>query len=409
MTPFILAVFVCFLVSVDASATVYTPVIPLPKKRTLVLVDSADKARFKGFFSFLESWLEVKYESDAVPIKKYEEYLFDNIIVFGIQKEMNLDLMDFVDGGNNVMIVARPAEGEEGLPSWLRNAVAVNCGLQYSHTLVLDRFSNHDNKADHILADNFIKSKPIFPSSPKTAVVYHGLGITVESHNPLLLKILTAKNTAYTPAPEDEAPIQAIGTDTTLIAGLQTRIGSRMVFFGSSQLLGDEFAQNLEVSKEVAKWNFQQRGVLRFSDVQHARSEDTGMTGTYRIREPLTYSVKLEEFKEGSWIPFTAEDVQLEFTMIDAYVRQSLKYDSNTKRHSLSFQAPDTYGVYKFAVDYRRKGYAPLIFYNQTTVRPLRLNEYERYIPAAFPYYASVFSMMGSFIIFGFVFLHLKE
>lgn len=42
----------------------------------------------------------------------------------------------------------------------------------------------------------------------------------------------------------------------------------------------------------------------------------------------------------------------------------------------------------------------------QVPVRPFRHNEYERFVPAAYPYYASAFSMLAGFILFGFVFLY---
>ncbi|KAK5837160.1 hypothetical protein PVK06_012970 [Gossypium arboreum] len=41
-------------------------------------------------------------------------------------------------------------------------------------------------------------------------------------------------------------------------------------------------------------------------------------------------------------------------------------------------------------------------------VRPYRHNEYERFIPAAYPYYGAAFSMMAGFFIFSFVHLHNK-
>lgn len=45
----------------------------------------------------------------------------------------------------------------------------------------------------------------------------------------------------------------------------------------------------------------------------------------------------------------------------------------------------------------------------QVSVRPLQHTQYERFIPSAFPYYASVFSMMAGLFVFSIVFLHMKE
>ena len=45
----------------------------------------------------------------------------------------------------------------------------------------------------------------------------------------------------------------------------------------------------------------------------------------------------------------------------------------------------------------------------QISVRPFRHNEYERFIPAAYPYYTSAFSMMAGVLLFSFVFLYYRD
>lgn len=45
----------------------------------------------------------------------------------------------------------------------------------------------------------------------------------------------------------------------------------------------------------------------------------------------------------------------------------------------------------------------------QISVRPFRHTDYERFIPTAYPYYASAFSMMAAVIVFSFVFLYHRE
>ncbi len=73
------------------------------------------------------------------------------------------------------------------------------------------------------------------------------------------------------------------------------------------------------------------------------------------------------------------------------------------------FKIPDVYGVYQFKVDYSRPGLTHLVSITQFPVRPLRHDQYERFITSAYPYYASAFSMMVGVFVFSFVFLHLKE
>jgi oligosaccharyltransferase complex subunit beta len=45
----------------------------------------------------------------------------------------------------------------------------------------------------------------------------------------------------------------------------------------------------------------------------------------------------------------------------------------------------------------------------QVSVRPLQHTEYERFIPSAYPYYVSAFSMMAGVFLMSIVFLHYKE
>ena len=83
---------------------------------------------------------------------------------------------------------------------------------------------------------------------------------------------------------------------------------------------------------------------------------------------------------------------------------------NNKKGHfEGKFKVPDVYGVFQFKVDYVRQGLTRLYSTTQFSVRPLRHNQYERFIQSAYPYYASSFSMMLGVFVFSIVFLHFKE
>ena len=73
------------------------------------------------------------------------------------------------------------------------------------------------------------------------------------------------------------------------------------------------------------------------------------------------------------------------------------------------FTVPDVYGVFQFKVEYVRQGLTRLYSTTQFSVRPLRHDQYERFIVSAYPYYASSFSMMFGVFLFSIVFLHFKE
>lgn len=116
----------------------------------------------------------------------------------------------------------------------------------------------------------------------------------------------------------------------------------------------------------------------------------------------------IEEFAQGGWQAFAADDVQLEFIMLDPYVRKTMTHDGKG-RFSVTFKVPDVYGIYKFRIMYRRPGLSTLEVHNQVSVRPFRHNEYERFILSAYPYYTASFAMMGSFFVFGWYFLYHKD
>lgn len=44
--------------------------------------------------------------------------------------------------------------------------------------------------------------------------------------------------------------------------------------------------------------------------------------------DEVEYSIEIEELKGGKWVPFKANDVQLEFVRIDPFVRINLKENS---------------------------------------------------------------------------------
>jgi oligosaccharyltransferase complex subunit beta len=57
-------------------------------------------------------------------------------------------------------------------------------------------------------------------------------------------------------------------------------------------------------------------------------------------------------------VPFNGTDVQLEFVRIDPFVRITMKNKGG--QLEAQFLVPDTYGIYKFIIDYNRVGYTHL-------------------------------------------------
>ena len=196
-----------------------------------------------------------------------------------------------------------------------------------------------------------------------------------------------------------------------------------MLFSGSLDFFSDEFftssvdsvgkksasSGNKALAAALTNWCFKQSGVLKVVSVNHHHvGQNAPPAIPYTIKDDVVFSINVEEFKNGKWMPFKADDLQMEFVRIDPFVRQTLKHDNKGKFEG-KFKIPDVYGVYQFKVNYVRTGLTRLYSTTQFSVRPLRHDEYERFILAAFPYYTSAFSMMFGVLVFSFVFLHYKD
>jgi len=153
---------------------------------------------------------------------------------------------------------------------------------------------------------------------------------------------------------------------------------------------------------------FKDQGQLRVGSIKHHKAGETTPPQAYTIMEDLVYTIEVDILEYGRWVPFNTDDIQLEFVRIDPFVRTTLKRITPGK-YEAKFKIPDVYGVYQLVVDYDRIGYTHLYTSTQVSVRPLQHTQYERFIPSAYPYYVSAFSMMAGVFLFSFVFLHYKD
>lgn len=294
-------------------------------------------------------------------------------------------------------------------------------------------------------------------------VLFRGIGHAIDDSNILAVKVLRGNPSTYSAVPSkpvDDYP-ENTGSDTLLVTALQARNNARVVVSGSLDLFSNsffrakqangEFVGNELFCAELSKWAFGEAGVLRFRDILHHKvmrhtahcppipplvlhiccfpvlqldgsppdvilhekerpdlpqslypdPEITRNSLVYRIKDDIVYSMIVEEEKDGKWVPFVAPDMQMEFMMLDPYVRKTMTVDFVTGRYTANFTAPDSYGIFKFRVLYRRMGYSVLHAETCVSIRPFKHNEYERFIYSAYPYYSSAFSAMAGFFVFG--------
>uniref|UniRef100_A0A034WTU4 Dolichyl-diphosphooligosaccharide--protein glycosyltransferase 48 kDa subunit n=1 Tax=Bactrocera dorsalis TaxID=27457 RepID=A0A034WTU4_BACDO len=406
---------------------------------TLVLLDNlAIRETHSIFFKSLqERGFKLVYklaDDSGLVLSRYGEYLYKNVIIFAPSVEefggdLSVEkLTEFVDDGGNVLVAASEQSGDA-----LRE-FASECGFEVDEegASVIDHL-NYDvsDVGDHTTiltsARNLIDAPIIVGAKKSAPLIYRGTGLLADKENPLVLHLLSAESTAYSYNPEQtvkEYP-HAVGRETLLIAALQARNNARVVFSGSLHFFSDEAftapvqnardgtiskqASNQDVATAISRWAFGESGRLRVAKVNHHKEgESLPPEQAYTIVDPVVYTISIEELVEEKWQPFKANDVQLEFVRIDPFIRTTLK-QVNGGRYEARFKIPDVYGVYQFKINYDRVGYTHLYNTTQVSVRPLEHTEYERFIPSAYPYYSSAFSMMIGVFIFSFVFLHFKD
>jgi oligosaccharyltransferase complex subunit beta len=310
--------------------------------------------------------------------------------------------------------------------------LALECGVEFGDdgTFVIDHL-HYDaaDEGDHTLVvlgqENVIKA-PIMTGEVKGPVVFRGTGLSLEAGNHLLQPVLTAHTTSYVYAPNtvvtDDPALK--GRTIALVAALQARNNARVLISGSLAFFSDQafgkvvkeaFGDNTEavsanaaLANNLASWTFGDRGVLRASNVRHHLVGETEAPRVYTVKEELEYAVDVEEWDGAKWVPYS-ETIQLEFVMLDPYHRLNLKHEKNSITHKVQFTVPDVYGIFTFRVEYHRPGYTSIDLRQAVTVRPLRHNQYERFILSAYPYYAAAASMMFALPIFAVFFLYHRE
>ncbi|KAL1411902.1 oligosaccharyl transferase glycoprotein complex, beta subunit [Vanrija albida] len=274
-------------------------------------------------------------------------------------------------------------------------------------------------------AGSLVAPGPILGSSKNAGPLVYAKGTGFRTGlNPFLVDIARAPETAYV-ADKDGKPVETkaglpvklAGSKVSLVAAIQNRNNVRVGFVGSPDLLSDAWWGKKLDGKETAnrafvddltKWVFQETGVVRVVSTTHHRQGETEPRDAYRKKDEVTYDITLTEHTTAAngssqWVPFHTDDLQLEFTMLDPFIRTSLVEKSSTATdatYSTTFVAPDRHGVFKFVVSYWRPGWTSITTEDKASVVPLRHDEHPRWITGAYPFYTGALSTSAAFLLF---------
>lgn len=130
--------------------------------------------------------------------------------------------------------------------------------------------------------------------------------------------------------------------------------------------------------------------VLRIDETTHHRVNSTTPLEQYTTNDDIAsltfiltlffltyfqvYEARISGYdsKTSTWTPYSGlKDLQLEFTMLDPHIRTALlPVKGQPGKYSVTFRAPDRHGVFKFVINYKRKGYASI--YNSRSLKLIR-------------------------------------
>eukprot|EP00894_Picocystis_sp_ML_P002616 jgi/Pico_ML_1/53133/g3737.t1 len=343
----------------------------------------------------------------VVQLASEDANVADALIVFANDlkkfKGVNVkDVVRFVERGGNLVV----AVDEHVEKSMVDLAAEFGIELDARGRMAMD-FAHNVDLHEHdptVFVTDQINPEPAFVGEQVTggSVVYQGIGMSLLSTSDLLSPLLTGSPTTYSHFPGEEvqgSPILA-GKEVVLVAAVQARNNARAVFSGSMKMFSDDFmdmllpgtnseedvdSANQAFGREIMKWALQEKSVLKASNFEH-RIVGGEKQSIYRIKDEVEFFAHIEEYSDGEWVPFQGNDVQVEYVMLDPYVRRTMQHNGKGDFY-VQMKLPDVYGVFKFVVNYHHPGYSWIKYTERVPARPFRHNEYERFIYSAYPYY----------------------
>ena len=413
-------------------------------KKTLVLLDDWNNVETNSIFwsqiSEMGYQIEFKMANDKeIKLTNYGEYIYENIIFFAptyITSDKNditiEKLLKFIDDGHDLMIFGSSDAGKfirdlvnefgvdfDDFDSEVKDSIYLHYDTKESG---LNRQLLDLKDDEIIISKNVIGIHNIF-KNPKGYILYKGIGMDLDPQNKYVFPILSGDKNSYSVS-KTTGEVFSNGDHIKLVNGYQARNNRRIVVLGSTEVCSDKFyylsmgednksildSPNAIFCKDIINWNFQRTGVLKFTNVKHNNNKGQTLE-TYRIKDYLEYYIDILEYDytTDSWKNYDADDIQLSFIMMNPYYINQMKRLYGKPTYYAKFRAPEKHGVFKFIVDYHRTGYSYIFSSTKIPLRPFYHNEFPRFIPCAYPYYVSVFVILGAFILFSILFLYGKE
>ncbi|ODV97714.1 hypothetical protein PACTADRAFT_47580 [Pachysolen tannophilus NRRL Y-2460] len=408
----------------------------LPDKSTLIIYDdriiNSLQDEYSKFLEDLESkeyklnYFNLGEESRSENLKLFvnSERLYQNLIIFPskmktLGKEVSAaEIIEFANEGGNIMVITSPDGLQDDVNIYL-NQIGIYPSPRNYKTVDHFNFDSKLGSKTHDvlkLAKQNIKNELIV-SEDVNELLYSGSSALL-SNGQLLVPIVEAPSTSYTINKDGEFEAKSIwssGTQSFFVVGLQSRNNARTVWLGSSDFLSDKFYQtNGKLINDIIDWCFQAKGVIKSTFVEHYHSNDKSNQEIYKITDDVVYDIGITEWNGEEWVPYIADDVQVELRMLDPYYRITLQPKSEINESQVyttgSFKLPDQHGMFTFYTNYKRSGLSYIEDRKVVTVRHLANDEYQRSweITNSWVYVASNVTVVVSWFIFVILFLFQK-
>ncbi|KAI0933539.1 hypothetical protein AcW1_005344 [Taiwanofungus camphoratus] len=395
----------------------------------VVLEPSLKRDNFSIFFNGLEEKgydLTFRAPKDVrPPVVTDDQPQFSHVILFAPEsKSYSQDLtpqslVSLLSQNTNLLLALSPKQTP--LTSL---AAEFSLILPPPGTPLVSHFPERDTPAT-VIPVSVPSSHPVLTSN-LPPVWFSGVPFAYGS-NPLLVPILNAPPESFAADSDRDSGADAIfdsaekggeglwaGSSLGLVAGFQALGGARVTWVGGIELFSDDFANkeiakgiksgNAQFAADVATWTFQESSVLRIDSVMHHRVNETHPRDTYTTNDHVTFTAHISKYnpETSTWEPYSSiQDMQLEFTMLDPHIRTALlPVAGEPGKYSVTFRVPDRHGVFKFVIDYKRKGWTHLHSTTIVPVVPPRHDEYPRFLSPAWPYYAGAISTSLGFLFF---------
>ncbi|KAL4243900.1 Dolichyl-diphosphooligosaccharide--protein glycosyltransferase subunit WBP1 [Abortiporus biennis] len=396
----------------------------------LVLLDpKLEQDNFSIFFNGLREKgynLTFRAPKDTEPpVTDYEEPKYSHVILFTPESKNYAkditpqSLVHLLSKGTNLLIALSPKQTP--LTSL---AAEFSLTLPPPGTPLISHFPQRDTPAT-VIPVSVPKGNPIL-SSNISPVWFSGVPFALQN-NPLLVPILNAPAESFASDAETDNGADALveaaekggeglwaGSQLGLVTGFQATSGARVTWVGGVELFSDEFAAkalpsgakagNEQFAKDVGAWTFQETLALRIDSISHHSVNETEPRETYTTNDHIVYTANISKYNPltSVWEPYSGiNDLQLEFAMLDPHIRTALPpVPGQPGKYSVTFRAPDRHGVFKFVINYKRKGWTHLSSATVVPLVPPRHDEYPRFLSAAWPYYVGAISTSVGFILF---------